>query len=68
MDLRCIHIDVLAATHWGHPKVVHEATANLEEDFYAVDEEKHDDDEQQNRVAAVKDAVQSVFIAKEFRR
>lgn len=67
VDLRRIHVDVLAAAWRSDAEVVHEPAANLKEDFYAVNQEEHDDDEQKNGIAAVENAVQRVFIAEELR-
>lgn len=67
VDLRCIHVDVLAAARRSDAEIIHEPATYLEKDFHAVDQEKHDDDEQENGIATVEDAVQSVFVGEEFR-
>lgn len=66
VDLRCVHVDVLTTAGWRNAKVIHETAADLKEDFHAVDQEKHDNDEEENGITAVEDAVQSVFVAEEF--
>lgn len=65
VDLWCIHVEVLATAGGNDTEVVDKSTADLEENFNAVDEKEDDDYEQENSVAAIEDAVQSVLVAEE---
>lgn len=67
MNLRCIDVHVLTATRWGHAIVIYKSTADFEEDFNAVDQEEDDNNEQEDSITAVEDAVQGFLITEEIR-
>lgn len=65
VDLRCINVDIIAATRRRNVEIVDEPTADLEEDLNTVDQEEYDDDEQENGIPAVENAVKGVLVAEE---
>jgi hypothetical protein len=65
VDLRCVNVEVLAAVGGHDTVVIHETTADLEEDFDSVNEKEDDDDKQENGVASVEDAVKCILVAEE---
>lgn len=71
MHLRCIDIHTFIRTstcRWqGCTIVSNKTTTNFEENLNAIDKKEYDNDEEENCIRAVKDAVKKIFIGEKFR-
>ena len=71
MHLRCVDIHTFVCTstrRWqGCAIVCNKTSADFEENLNAIDKKENDNDEKENCVSAVKDAVKKIFIVEKFR-